>query len=114
MGKMEWPDAAFTYQVLVMPSDEGFSAVALEMDLWGIGESVEEALEALQEHVEMQVSYSVQHGELHLLDRPAPEEYQQIARNLRDAYLRHEESDKSQFVRSLPLPSAGSEEYDAA
>ena len=120
MGKMEGPTTAFAYQVLVMRSpdatgpDDAFVAVALPMDLVGVGASPDDALDTLAGCVEAQVEHAVECGELELVDFPAPEEYQVIARELRAAHLRGETPDPERFVRSLPLPAAGGAAHRAA
>ena len=120
MGKMEKPTTAFAYQALVMRSpdatgpDDAFVAVALPMDLVGVGPSPDDALETLAGCVEVQVEHAVECGDLGLVDFPAPEAYQAIARELRAAHLRGEAPDPERFVRSLPLPTAGGAAHRAA
>jgi len=98
------PPGPFTYQVLVMPAEEGFEAVALEMGQWGFGDTPEEAFEELIGNVEVHVADAVEQGQLELLDHPAPERYQVIARELRAGYLRAEPPPADRFTRTLPLP----------
>ena len=113
MGVMDDAGAMIRYPVLLLREDGEFAAVALDMDLWGAGETAEEALAALAEAVEMQVSYAVQHGELHLLEHPAPAEYVAAAREVRDAYVHGRSAPDERRLLSLPLPAAG-EVFDAA
>lgn len=95
----------FTYQALVMPAEEGgFGAVALEMGQWGFGDTPEEALEELAGVVEAHVAHAIGRGEPELLDDPAPERYQAMARELRVDYLRGVSPPPDRFARALPLP----------
>lgn len=112
MGVMDDAGAMIRYPVLLLREGGAFSAVALDMDLWGAGESAEEALAALAEAVEMQVSYAVQHGELHLLEHPAPAEYLDAARDVRNAWVHGHAVADDRRLLSLPLPAAG-EAFDA-
>ena len=113
MGAMDDAGAMIRYPVLLLREDGAFSAVALDMDLWGVGETSEEALVALAEAVEMQVSYAVQHDELHLLEHPAPTEYLDLARDVRNAYVHGVAVTEDRRLLSLPLPVAG-EAFGAA
>ena len=120
MGTTDRPDVPFTYQALVMrdpdasTADEAFNAFALELDLCGVGATAEAALEELAGNVEAQVEHAVDQGDLGLLDFPAPEEYQSIARELRAAYLRGEVASADRFVRSMPLPTGDGAAHRAA
>lgn len=60
-----------------------WSAVALEMDIWGHGATRDEAFAELDELVEMQVSFAVGQDDLSLLYRPAPQEYWDKFREVR-------------------------------
>ena len=89
---------------LGMRNHDGYSVVALEMDLWGFGDTEEEALEEMIESVRMQVSFAMHIKDFSLLDVPAPKKYQDMYRDCRVAYVQQESADSGVFVRSLPLP----------
>ena len=88
---------------LGMSDHDGYSVVALEMDLWGYGDTEEEALKELLDCVQMQVSFAAQINDLSLLNRPAPQKYQDIYRQCQAAYIKNQSMDEV-FVRALPLP----------
>ena len=72
---------------LGMRNHDGYSVVALEMDLWGFGDTEEEALEEMIESVRMQVSFAMHINDFSLLDVPAPKKYQDMYRDCRDGLL---------------------------
>ncbi len=62
-------------RVLLCQEDGEWVARALELDLLGYGESQEEAMAALREAVEAQISFAHQRNDVGLLPFPAEKEY---------------------------------------
>ena len=60
--------------------DEGnkWCAVALEMDIWGFGNTAEEAMEDLDELVDIQIEFAVGKKRLSILNHPADEKWFQL------------------------------------
>ena len=81
----------YNIRVLAFREDDGFTARALEMDLVGCGKTANEALAALQEAVEAQISFSIQMKDASLLNFPAEQKYF-------DAW---EKAQSGSFVKSL-------------
>ena len=54
---------------------KGWRAVALEMDIWGFGETEEQARKDLEELVAIQVDFATSRNELSLLDHPADQKW---------------------------------------
>lgn len=104
----ESPDSLdFHVKVLGIKSVDGFSAVALEMDLWGYGDTKEQAVEDLNDNIRMQISFAMQKNDLSLLERPAPDEYQEMYRQCMFKFIK-QESVKDKFVKCLPFPNPSS------
>lgn len=55
--------------------DNRWRAVVLEMDIWGFGDSEEEAKANLEELIEIQVEFATGRKELDLLDHPAEQKW---------------------------------------
>lgn len=60
-----------TVRVLGMKREDCFALVALEMDVWGYGESLDEAVVNLEHHIKMQITYLVRADKVELVQRPA-------------------------------------------
>lgn len=65
---------------IVMPNREGdfeceWVAVALELNLWGFGETAEEASRDLNESIESQISFSIAHNCPDVLDNQAEKKW---------------------------------------
>ena len=66
---------------MAFPSlDEGnkWCAVALEMDIWGFGNTAEEAMKDLDELVEIQIEFAAGKKRLSVLDHPADKKWFQL------------------------------------
>jgi len=97
----------FHVKVIGFKEAGSYTAVALEMDLSGFGDSIEEALEDLEDHIRMQISFALQQNDLSLLERQAPKEYQDMYRDCMAKFIK-QESVSDRFVRCMPFPSPSS------
>ena len=102
----------FHVKVLGIKSPDGYSAVALEMDLWGYGSSQDEALEDLNDNIRMQISFAMQKNDFSLLERAAPNEYQEMYRQCMFKFIK-QESVKDRFIKCLPFPHPSSFESNS-
>ena len=89
--------------------DDGvWSVVALELDLWGFGDSKEESLQELVEIIEMQVNFSEYKENPELLLHPAPAMYfrmhAQASENALRANAFHREQEEDTFAGGIPFP----------
>lgn len=62
-------------RVLGFREDDMWCAIALEMDLRGYGETLQEAREELFEAIGCQISFAIQHDNLENIWARAPEKY---------------------------------------
>jgi len=90
-------------------NDEGaWSAVALEFDLWGYGDTKEESLEELKDAIEMQVSFSEFKENPDLLLHPALPMYFRMFAQAAESSLRanasHQEAEENTFTGGFPFP----------
>lgn len=69
------PDTGFNVDVLVFKDEGQFSAVAINMDIWGHGDKINEAVEECMGNVAAQVSFALQKEDLSLLDFPSEQCY---------------------------------------
>ena len=61
------------------PDDSGkWRAVALEMDIWGFGNTAEEAMRDLDELVEIQIEFAAGKKRLSILNHPADKKWFQL------------------------------------
>ncbi len=84
-------------------------ALALEMDLRGTGETFEDALSDLHDHVAMQISFARFKQQPELISRPAEPQYWRLFENAMRDYLRNFAvgsfpKNPEYEARSLPLP----------
>ncbi len=96
--------------ILGYQEDGEWTALALEMDLRGYGETFEEALEDLVDLVEMQVSFASFKGQPEMIWNPADPVWFERFSEVRQARLRdiygggpHPENDGYR-VRGMPIP----------
>ena len=101
--------------VLGLREDDAWCAIALEMGLRGCGETFDEALDALAEAVEAQVTFAVQHDNLGGIFVPAAPRYFRLHADVKRAALKRKLLDQGQSglsdyrVGALQLPKpAGS------
>ncbi len=90
--------------------EEGaWSAVALELDLWGFGDTKEESLQELVEMIEAQMGFSEFKENPDLLLRPAPAMYFHMHAQAQEEALRasihHEKTERDTFAGGFPLSS---------
>ncbi len=77
----------FTINVLGYEEDGDWVAHALEMDIVAQGDTFEEAFEALDELIGMQLSFAAFKGDPSLVMQPAPVEYWNILSELKTSRL---------------------------
>ena len=58
-----------------LDENDKWCAVALEMDIWGFGNTIEEAMKDLDELVEIQIEFAIGKNKLSLLDHPADKKW---------------------------------------
>lgn len=101
--------------ILGLRESDGWSAVALEMDLWGHGASFEDAVHDLQDLVRMQISFAHFKGQPDMIWKSAEpiwfQRFAEVRRERMEALVREQEPDSADFnVAGLPIlaPLAGS------
>ena len=85
-------------------SDYKWSAVALEMNIWGFGNSEQEALIDLEELIQTQIEFATGRGEHEILDHPAEKKWFDLWREAEEAKTKRR-SQMKKFVKTIPLPS---------
>ena len=112
----------FSIRVLGVHEDGQWCAIALEMSLRGYGETFGEALNDLEEAIEAQLSFALQHDTLDSIWKPAEPHYVQLYENTRKrsmhSYLVSPEngdfSDEDEYAASdLMLPRSGRGQFEA-
>ncbi len=74
---------ALTINVLGVREDDAWCAIALEMSLRGYGETFEGALGELEEAIDTQISFAVQHGNIDQIFIPAEPHYFRLHADLK-------------------------------
>ena len=86
-----------------------WAAVALELDIWGFGDTKEESVEMLLDAVAAQLSFAEYKDNPDLLFNPAPVEYFNLFAEVRSeslkAKLAHTDPDDRYFASGAPFPS---------
>lgn len=105
--------------VLGVREDDEWQAIALELNLVGFGDSFESAVADLNQTIEAQISFAVQHDTLDSIFVPADPKYLQIYADIRRAsikssILNSEWMDRDYVVRDIPLPKPGPEAFAVA
>jgi hypothetical protein len=100
-----------TVNVLGLRTGDEWSAVALEMDLWGHGATFEEAVEDLRDLVRMQISFAHSKGQPEMIWRPAEpvwfQRFADVRRERLEAFVREQVPPASDYaIAGLPLPPA--------
>ena len=75
---MEKEKHSIQVRCMAFPSldeDDKWCAVALEMDIWGFGNTMEEAIKDLDELVEIQIEFATGKNKPSLLDHPADKKW---------------------------------------
>ena len=107
----------FSTRVLGLEEDGTWCAIALDLSLRGYGKTFEEAAEALDEAIEAQVSFAIQHGTLDSIFVPAEAHYVELysdtrRRALTDYLSGREIRPKSYAASDLPLkPNASTGDF---
>ncbi|VAW63651.1 hypothetical protein MNBD_GAMMA10-2973 [hydrothermal vent metagenome] len=95
-----------------------WSAVALELDLWGYGETKEESIEELVEMIQAQQSFSEFKENPDLLLRSAPamyfHMYAQAHEEALRANIRHEKIERDTFAGGMSLSEISEKHYAVA
>lgn len=99
-----------TTRVLGMRRSDCFATVALDMDVWGYGESRSEALLNLQEHINMHTKYLVRAKKAELFHRPTLEQYYSMYQLCIVARIRNKEMTDC-WVDQLAIPELQSDRY---
>ena len=95
-------------RVLGLEEDGEWCAMALDMSLRGYGCTFEDALQALGEAIDTQVSFAIQHGTLDSIFTPAEAHYVELYADMRRKALvehlsGHETRRRGYAVSDLPL-----------
>jgi len=64
-----------TLRVLVTKSEMSYSALALDMDVWGFGQTIENACAALKVNLRAIISFAFQFDCINIIQRIAPDDY---------------------------------------
>jgi len=105
------PTATFyeiALNVIGYQEDGEWVALALEMDLRGYGGTFQEALNDLDDHISMQVSFATQKENHDMIFHPAEAIYFQLFAQIREERLRslgEIDADAEYQVAGIPLPS---------
>jgi len=91
-----------------LQNDGEWATVALELDLWGYGDTKEESIHELMETIAAQLSFVEYKEDPDLIFKNAPMEYFQIftevkARSLR-AKVEHSAQETGYFAGGMPFP----------
>ena len=82
-----------------------WAAVALEMDIWGFGPSLEEAKKELADLVAMQVSFAREKGQPQMIYKPADPRYFDTFHRVRAEFLKSVSKPKGRpRYRALSMP----------
>jgi hypothetical protein len=100
-----------TLNVLGLRTDNEWSAVALEMDLWGQGGTFEEAIEDLWDLIRVQIGFAHSKGQPEMIWRPAEpvwfQRFADVRRERMEALVREQILAVSDYeIAGLPLPPA--------
>ena len=111
-------DVALTINVLGVREDGGWCATALEMSLRGYGGTFDEALAQLEEAIEAQVSFAVQHDNVDQIFIPAEPRYFRLYADLKREAMKRQLLDRSAAtvsdyrVGDIPLPRPMPEQFE--
>lgn len=113
-GVKEVPDAAIyelTLNVLGYREETGWTALALEMDLRGYGESFKDAVEDLMDLVRMQISFAHFKGQPEMVWKPAEGAwwslFAQVRRERLEASVAQTSQDEDDYgIAGLRIPPA--------
>lgn len=105
--------------VLGVREDGEWSAIALELNLRGYGETFDLAVKDLTKAMEAQISFALQHGTLDSIFVPAEPEYFRIyadmkRERMKSTILHADWADTHYMVEDVPLPSPDPEQFEAA
>ena len=109
-----------TLDVLGVREDDAWCAIALEMSLRGYGETFDDALDALVEAIEAQVTFAVQHDNLDQIFIPAEPHYFRLHADVKLAALKRKLLDHVQSglpdyrVGDLELPKPAAPSFKQA
>lgn len=84
-------------------SDYKWSAVALDMDIWGFGNTEQEALMDLEELTQIQIEFATERGEYQILDHPAEKKWFDLWDEAEAAKTKRH-SQLKKFVKTVSLP----------
>jgi hypothetical protein len=73
----------FTVEALGFYEDDQHCAVAVNMDIWGYGETQDKAFDNMMDLVQAQIAFAVQTDSMDVLDFSAEEKYVEIYRKAR-------------------------------
>ena len=103
-------ELALTINVLGVREDDAWCAIALEMSLRGYGDTFESALDELEEAIDAQISFAVQHGNIDQVFIPVEPHYFKLYADLKRETMKRKllARDTSVLpdyrVGDLPLP----------
>ncbi|GBE46183.1 hypothetical protein BMS3Bbin11_01279 [bacterium BMS3Bbin11] len=96
--------------VLGYKEDKEWTALALEMDLRGFGDTFDKALEDLNDQIQMQISFAVFKNNLDMAFYPAAPTYfalyEQVRQDRMRNYLTEKHHDYEYEIGGLPMPAA--------
>ena len=111
---------ALTINVLGVREDGEWCAIALEMSLRGYGATFDEALAQLEEAIEAQVSFAVQHDNVDQIFVPAEPHYFGLYADLKRETMKRQLLDRRTVtmldyrVGDIPLPSPTTDQFRPA
>lgn len=98
---------------LVFPAEEGWSAVALELDIWGFGETKKQAMDELEEMIKAQIEFAFSsEGNPAILNHPTEKRFFKMWDDLEK--LDKNSEVKKGMQKSMPRPAMkkeGAETY---
>ncbi len=99
-------------KVLGVQEDNGWYAIAIDMNLRGFGKNSEEALDDLLETIEFQINYAIHHGTLDQIFIPADKYYLDLYEKIvieeikqRRMDSESKEHEKDYIVQDVFMPS---------
>ena len=111
MSLLETEDITFKVLGFYNEQEKEWNAIALEMDIWGRGKTLQEAHDELKDLVLMQISFALHQGKPEMIWRDADPVYFQhfadaVARQLNIVETRFIGTPDSNYdIKNLPYPS---------
>lgn len=95
-------DQAVFTKVLGMDNTDHFAVVAIDVDVWGYGLTVDEAMNDLESHLRTRILALKHMCKNELLNRPAPEEFHDMYKECLVSYMK-DKAVPGWWIGQIPL-----------